>query len=65
MDRQIPARFRKGFPILRNKQEKVIFMPLTGCDVSHFKENSPFGMVLFSLTNSEQKMEQSIEKRGF
>lgn len=65
MDRKIPAQYRKEFPILRNKHEKVIFMPLTGCDVSHFKENSPFGMVLFSLTNSEQKMEQSSEKRGF
>ena len=54
VDKKIPKESRADFPILKNKEQKVIFMPQTGADIKHFKENCPYGMVLFSLTNSEQ-----------
>lgn len=62
IDQKIERSARQTFPLLRNNHGKVIFMPLTGCDVSHFEENSSSGVVLFSLTNSEQNQTDSFEK---
>lgn len=49
IDQKVPLTLRNGWPVLRDKNGKVIFLPDTGCDVSHFVPESEYNMVkLFS-----------------
>lgn len=49
IDRKIPRYLRKTWPILCNRDGKVIFVPGIGCDVMHFTDSPTVNVVQYPL----------------
>lgn len=49
VDRKIPRYLRSSWPILCNSSNKVIFVPLIGCDYMHFTDTPSVNVVQYPL----------------